>query len=237
MPSPQELLEKHSKEFETLYSLYEEYNSHTNISAIRNKEEAYEKHFADSLTSFDLIFDFYHEYYLSSNKTFKIIDIGTGAGFPALPLAIAFKDYKIEILALDSVGKKIKFIEQAIKELGLKNITAKTSRAEDLVKEEAMRGSFQMATSRAVAYMNMLLEISSPFLYSSDEYEGKCLLYKKLDNNQELADAKSAIKTLNLRLDEQIETAKDKQFIILSQKKACPIKYPRNGGIIKKKPL
>ena len=120
-----------------------------------------------------------------------------------------------------ALSKKIKFIRQTIKELGLKNLSGKNITLEDLVKEEAMRGSFQMATSRADLPMNMLLEISSPFLYSSDEYEGKCLLYKeKLDNNQELADAKSAIKTLNLRLDEQIETAKDKQFIILSQKKA-----------------
>jgi len=140
------LIDQFKNEFEELYKLYEEYNSHTNISSIREREDVYKKHFLDSLACFDFVKD---------SKT--LIDIGTGGGFPALVLAIVLPDLKI--IAVDSVGKKIKFVELVKEKLALKNLTPLIARAEVLARDKAYREKFDICTSRAVAQLNTLLEI------------------------------------------------------------------------------
>lgn len=206
--------------FDDLYKLYEEYNSHTNISAIREKDEVYEKHFKDSLVILD-------HYKLEG----KIIDIGTGGGFPALPLAI--EKPELEITAIDSVGKKIKFINQAKEKLGLDKLTALAARAEELGQDPSYREVFDIGVSRAVAELRILLELVSAFIKPG----GKFIAYKKTNNKEELQAAKKAIKESQFKLIEEKSYDKDKQFLVFEKIAKLPAKYPRNFQQIKKKPL
>jgi 16S rRNA (guanine527-N7)-methyltransferase len=206
--------------FDDLYEIYEEYNSHTNISSIREKADVYEKHFEDSISVLD--------FYAISGK---LIDIGTGGGFPSLPLAITRPD--LEITAIDSVNKKIIFVNQAKDKLQLNNLIALNARAEELAHDPNFREEFDWSVSRAVAELSILLELASGFLKPG----GKFIAYKKLANDDELRAAKSAATKTKLKLIEAKPYGKDKQFLLYEKIARCPSSMPRKYQQIKKNPL
>lgn len=216
-----ELTKKQEQQLEKYYELLIEENKKTNLTRITQKDEVYLKHFYDSLTITKVI---------DLNQNLSLIDIGTGAGFPGLVLKIVFPNLKITLL--DSLNKRIDFLNKVIKELNLKNIKTVNSRIEDYQKE-----TFDIVTSRAVAKTNILLELSCKLPKTNGYF-----IFLKANIEEELKESQNAIKELNLTIEKKeifnlpIENS---QRTILKIKKISPIptKYPRNFAKIKKKPL
>ena len=209
------------KDLEKYYEMLIETNKNLNLTRITEKQEVYLKHFYDSLTIAKVI---------DLNQNLNIIDIGTGAGFPGIVLKIVYPHLKITLL--DSLEKRINFLNQVIKTLNLKDIKTVTSRIEDY-KEE----NFDIVTSRAVAKTNILLELACQLPKKNGYF---ILLKSNID--EELKEAQNAIKTLNLEIETIKETKLPKENskrTILKIKKLGQIsnKYPRNFAKIKKNPL
>lgn len=209
------------KDLEKYYEMLIETNKNLNLTRITEKQEVYLKHFYDSLTIAQVI---------DLNQNLNIIDIGTGAGFPGIVLKIVYPHLKITLL--DSLEKRINFLNQVIKTLNLKDIKTVTSRIEDY-KEE----NFDIVTSRAVAKTNILLELACQLPKKNGYF---ILLKSNID--EELNEAQNAIKTLNLEIETIKETKLPKENskrTILKIKKLGQIsnKYPRNFAKIKKNPL
>lgn len=216
-----ELTKKQEQQLEKYYELLIEENKKTNLTRITQKDEVYLKHFYDSLTITKVI---------DLNQNLSLIDIGTGAGFPGLVLKIVFPTLNITLL--DSLNKRIDFLNKVIKELNLKNIKTVNSRIEDYQKE-----TFDIVTSRAVAKTNILLELSCRLTKINGYF-----IFLKANIEEELKESQNAIKELNLTIEKK-ETfnlpIENSQRTILKIKKISPIptKYPRNFAKIKKKPL
>ena len=216
-----ELTKKQEQQLEKYYELLIEENKKTNLTRITQKDEVYLKHFYDSLTITKVI---------DLNQNLSLIDIGTGAGFPGLVLKIVFPTLNITLL--DSLNKRIEFLNKVIKELNLKNIKTVNSRIEDYQKE-----TFDIVTSRAVAKTNILLELSCKLPKINGYF-----IFLKANIEEELKESQNAIKELNLTIEKK-ETfnlpIENSQRTILKIKKISPIptKYPRNFAKIKKKPL
>lgn len=216
-----ELTKKQEQQLEKYYELLIEENKKTNLTRITQKDEVYLKHFYDSLTITKVI---------DLNQNLSLIDIGTGAGFPGLVLKIVFPTLNITLL--DSLNKRIEFLNKVIKELNLKNIKTVNSRIEDYQKE-----TFDIVTSRAVAKTNILLELSCKLPKTNGYF-----IFLKANIEEELKESQNAIKELNLTIEKK-ETfnlpIENSQRTILKIKKISPIptKYPRNFAKIKKKPL
>lgn len=213
--------EKQLKDLEKYYEMLIETNKNLNLTRITEKQEVYLKHFYDSLTISQVI---------DLNQNLNIIDIGTGAGFPGIVLKIVYPHLKITLL--DSLEKRINFLNQVIKTLNLKDIKTVTSRIEDY-KEE----NFDIVTSRAVAKTNILLELACQLPKKNGYF---ILLKSNID--EELKEAQNALKTLNLEIETIKETKLPKENskrTILKIKKLGQIsnKYPRNFAKIKKNPL
>lgn len=204
-------------------------NAVMNLTAIIEPSEVILKHYADSLTV---------SKYIESDKT--VIDVGCGAGFPSLPLAIARPDVKIT--AIDSTDKRIVYVRECAARLGLSNLTAKTARAEDAAAGE-MREKYDYATARAVARLNVLAEYCIPLLKVS----GVFLPMKAKSGKEEMEEAKNAFTTLHgevVFFDEfaLVDSKSDGEVqsrMIAGIKKTAPTEkiYPRNNSQIKKKPL
>ena len=202
--------------------LLTEKNKVMNLTAIRDEKEILEKHFIDSLLLSEL--------FLHTDK--KIIDIGTGAGFPGLVLAVAFPEK--DFLLVDSVRKKISFIDEAAENLGLTNVKTSYERAEDLVTKS--RSSFDLGLCRGVANLRIILEYMIPFLKVNGRF-----LPQKLNEN-ELSESENALKTLNSKILKihkfRLPESNDERIIIEIQKsKEINSRYPRKTGIPAKKPL
>lgn len=216
-----ELTKRQEQQLEKYYELLIEENKKTNLTRITQKDEVYLKHFYDSLTITKVI---------DLNQNLSLIDIGTGAGFPGLVLKIVFPTLNITLL--DSLNKRIEFLNKVIKELNLKNIKTVNSRIEDYQKE-----TFDIVTSRAVAKTNILLELSCKLPKINGYF-----IFLKANIEEELKESQNAIKELNLTIEKK-ETfnlpIENSQRTILKIKKNTPIptKYPRNFAKIKKKPL
>jgi 16S rRNA (guanine527-N7)-methyltransferase len=212
-----DLVKKYHQEFEFLYEQYSIFNSHTNISAIRDREEVYCKHFRDSLQVLNLISDD-----LLEASSYRILDIGTGGGFPALPLAIVLaKEFpKLSITAIDGTAKKIKFVNLIKKELNLANLEALAIRAEELAHREGYRDSYNLVLSRAVAYLPTLLEYAVPFLLPPsglpDSKKSRLICYKKQGIEHEIAEAKNSIDVLGVSLVSQY-AYDDKQLLVFEK--------------------
>lgn len=210
------------KKFYEYMTLLIEWNEKFNLTAIVEPKEIILKHFIDSLTI---------EKYINEGE--KVIDVGTGAGFPGIPLSI-YKP-KINITLLDSLNKRIIFLQEVIEKLEMKNIEAVHGRAEEFAKNK--REMFDIATSRAVAPLNILLEYLLPFV----KIGGTCLCMKG-SNIDEVDDAKNALEVLGGKI-EKIETIKlpesdiVRNIIIVRKVKNTPVKYPRKAGIPAKQPL
>lgn len=214
---PQEKLDK----FEKYYELLVFYNSKFNITAITEKEEVVVKHFIDSVLGVDKV----------CGKT--LIDIGSGGGFPAIPLKIV--NEKLDVTMLEATGKKCEFLNTVIKELGLENIRVINNRAELLAKDENYREKFDVCTARAVARLNTLSEYCMPFV----KIGGKFVSYKG-DAEDEIKEALSAVKILGGKIVDvknyNLLDAK-RTLVTIEKIKNTDKKYPRGQGKERKNPL
>lgn len=214
--------------FYSLTRMLCETNAEMNLTAINDPTEVISKHLADSLLAVKL--------YKNGGN---IIDIGCGAGFPSLPLAIARKD--LSITALDSTGKKIAFVERTAKALGLSGVKATCARAEEYITMPEMREGFDHATARAVSRLNVLCELALPFV----KLGGSFIALKAKDGENELDEAKRGIDTLGAKLKELRHTklitldkeSSERTLITLEKISPTPVKYPRAYAKITKKPI
>ena len=209
------------KQLETYAKMLLEYNKKFNLTAITKQEDIYLKHFYDSLTITKEI---------DLDQELKVLDIGTGAGFPGIVLKIFFP--KLDLILLDSNNKKISFLNEVIKELGLKKIKCIHGRAEELPKE--FREYFDIVTSRAVANLRVLTELSIPYLKVNGYF-----ISLKGKADEELKEAESTLKVLNCEI-EKIEKfilpdqVSERAIIKIRKEKETPDIYPRKYDKIKK---
>ena len=206
-------------------SLLLETNKHTNLTAIRDEKTMYEKHFLDSLLLQNKI----------PNGVEKAMDIGTGAGFPGMVLAIANPNIKFTLM--DSVSKKTKFLEMVVEKLNLPNVEVVNMRAEDYIKLEGERETYDLGLCRGVSKFNVILEYMIPFL----KVEG-LFLAQKMDYQEELEYSKNAFKTLSseiVKVDEfKLPFCEDPRYIFeIKKMEKTHEKYPRRAGIPLKRPL
>ena len=213
--------------FEKYYELLIEWNKRINLTAITEYEDVISKHFIDSALVCR---------YLNFDDKVRLIDVGTGAGFPGIPIKILNPD--CNIVLLDSLNKRIKFLEIVIEELGLGNIVCIHGRAEDVSREKEYRGQFDIAVSRAVANLSTLSEYCIPFVKQG----GRFISYKSDKSDDEIADAARALKCLNSEISDIEEavipdTDINRRIIVITNKKPVSNKYPRKAGIPSKEPL
>lgn len=216
------LTPKQEQDLDTYYKLLISYNNNVNLTAITKEEDVYLKHFYDSLTLFKGI---------DIKENLKICDLGTGAGFPGLVLKIVFPNLSITLV--DSLEKRIKFLDLVIKELELKNIKTVHSRIEEFKEIEA----FDVVVSRAVAKINILLELGCKLPKVNGLF-----VFMKGNILEELKSAKNALKVLNYSLEKIINfklpiEESERNIVILKHTSPTSNKYPRQFSIIKKKPL
>lgn len=216
------------EKFDNYYRLLIEWNKKINLTAIINYEDVIKKHFLDSI----LLLKVYSKDLFTSKN---IIDVGTGAGFPGLPLAIMLPD--AEFTLVDSLNKRIEFLKEVIDILKINNITLIHSRAEELGINSDHREKYDICVSRAVAALPLLLEYCSPFI----KKEGVLYLYKSLKVEEEIESSKNSLFILNCSINNKILLAEEEDYqrCILEIKKEnyTPDKYPRRPGKAKKKPL
>lgn len=207
--------------FERYYNLLIEYNQKFNLTAITEKEEVYLKHFVDSALGMEFI------------KGGNLIDVGSGGGFPALPLKIVCDDIKLTML--EATGKKCEFLKSVVKELGISGVTVINGRAEDIAKDLNYREKFDYCTARAVARLNTLTEYCLPFVK-----KGGSFIAFKGDAEEEIKESYNAVNVLG-------GSIKNVKKYLLGGAKRCLIeiekisltdkKYPRGNGKERKNPL
>ncbi len=220
------LNETQVRQFMRYYELLVEWNEKMNLTAITEFEEVVQKHFIDSILGSRFM------PYLSGRK---LIDVGTGAGFPGIPLKILYPD--VTVLLLDSLQKRIGFLETVISELGLTGITAVHGRAEELSRKEEYREKYDVCVSRAVARLSSLCEFCLPFV----KVNGQFLAYKSQKAEEELKEAENAIKLLSggnaLLSSITLGDDMNRSFIQIKKIDHISDKYPRGGGKPLKQPL
>lgn len=215
------LTEEKLNKFNEYYRLLIKYNEMFNITAITEEKEVYEKHFLDSILGVEKI------------EGKSLIDIGSGGGFPALPLKIVKEDLAVTLV--EATGKKCEFLKTVVKELNLENVTVINGRAEDIAKNANFREKFDVCTARAVARMNTLCEYCMPFV----KVGGKFVAFKG-DGIEEAKEAKNAINVLGGKLEEVKEYSlgdAKRTLIVVKKVKKTEEKYPRGNGKERKKPL
>jgi len=220
-----ELTNSQLNAFETYYDMLIDRNKVMNLTAITEFDEVMDKHFLDSVYLFRSI---------ELKADYKLIDIGTGAGFPGIPLKIVFPELKITLL--DSLNKRVGFLNDVIDELNLNDIEAIHGRAEDIARDKTYRASYDIAVSRAVANLSTLSEYCLPFV----KIGGKFVSYKSGDCADEVDNAKSAIHLLGgkiNKIDEFSYSNNSRSFIVIDKVMNTSNKYPRKAGLPSKKPL
>lgn len=220
-----ELNDEKVKNFYNYMELLLQWNEKVNLTAITEPNDIILKHFIDSLTI---------ERYIDKNV--NIIDIGTGAGFPGIPISIARTD--INITLMDSLNKRIKFLDEVIKENKLNNAKTIHARAEELARDKDYREKFDIATSRAVASLNVLLEYMLPFV----KVGGYCICMKGSNIEDEILNSKRALNALNGVIEkiEEFELPNSdmsRNIIIVKKVGKTLSKYPRKAGTPTKDPL
>ena len=219
-----ELTEKQVKQFYNYMNLLIEWNNKINLTAITEPKEIILKHFVDCATI---------NKFIDENK---VLDIGTGAGFPGIPLKIINED--LEITLADSLNKRIKFLDIVIETLELNKIETIHARAEELAKNKKYRQSYDIVVSRAVAALNVLLEYTTPFI----KVGGKVICMKGNNVEEEIKESKNAIKILGTKMlpVEKVilpDTEITRNIITVEKIKNTPAKYPRKAGTPAKEPL
>ena len=224
-----ELSKEQILKFISYYELLIDWNSRMNLTAITEFEDVLKKHFIDSLSLISAVPDL-------AQKQYNLIDVGTGAGFPGIPLKIAFPNLKITLL--DSLNKRIQFLNEVICKLELQDIEAVHGRAEDFAKPDQFRERFDLCVSRAVANLATLYEYCIPFVKPG----GFFISYKSEKVNVELEEAKKAISVLGGSFQKNIEfllphSDITRNFIVIQKKNKTPFKYPRKAGLPSKEPI
>lgn len=219
-----ELNDEQLTSFKKFLEIFIQTNSQINLSAIRDEAGIIEKHFIDSimLTKF-------------SSFEGKILDLGTGGWFPGIPLSIMNQGKNVEFTLVDSIGKKVKVVNQFIEQLGLKNIQAIQARAEDLGQDKAHRAKYNMIVSRATAYLPTLLEYTIPLLSV-----WWIFISYKLDNDEEIQKATRALDLLNAEVLDVLPyevNGQKRVFLVIQKIGETHKKYPRMTGEPLKNPL
>ena len=222
-----ELNDNQLSQFYTYYEMLIEWNEKINLTAITDFDEVLKKHFLDSIAIGRII---------SQRDSVSMLDIGTGAGFPGIPIKIAFPN--IEIVLMDSLNKRVTFLNEVITALSLTKIEAIHGRAEDFAKKDLLREKFDYCVSRAVANLSSLCEFCLPYV----KVGGKFISYKSEKAKEEMTASKNAISILgggNVGCDEFIlpDTDFNRTFVIIEKVKETPSKYPRKAGTPIKQPL
>ena len=221
------LTEQQLHQFETYYRELVTWNEKMNLTGITEREQVYVKHFYDSVSL---------SFFMSMDDTTSLIDIGSGAGFPSIPLKIVYPHLKVTIV--DSLNKRIQFLTHLTGELGLSDVNCLHSRAEDAARLPELRDSFDLATARAVARLNVLNEFCLPFVRKG----GYFAAMKGADASEEIREASTSFRELKAELFEDhafqlpIEQA-SRHIIVLRKLAATPGKYPRKAGVPLKNPL
>jgi 16S rRNA (guanine527-N7)-methyltransferase len=214
-------------QFELYFETLVEWNEKMNLTAITDKAEVYLKHFYDSITA---------SFYFDFTKPFHLCDVGAGAGFPSIPLKIVFPH--IEVTIVDSLNKRISFLNHLANELKLENVHFIHDRAETFGVNPLYRENFDVVTARAVARMSVLSELCLPLV----KVGGHFIAMKAAHANDELANGKKAITTLGGRLEEMFTFTlpmeeSERNILIIKKAKQTPKKYPRKPGTPGKTPI
>ncbi len=213
------------RQFYTFYNMLTEKNKVMNLTAITEFSEVIEKHFLDSVMLNRVV---------DLDSSLKVIDVGTGAGFPGIPLKIVFP--KLEITLMDSLNKRILFLQEVIEELKLDGISVIHARAEELARKEEYREKFDLSVSRAVANLSTLEEYCLPFVKPGGEF----ISYKSGKVEEEAALSKHACDILGGRITNiyKFDLGEQKRsFVITKKEKSSPKAYPRKAGTPLRHPL
>ena len=222
-----QLTDVQKEQFDRYYELLIEWNRVMNLTGITEYDEVNLKHFTASLTIVRI---------KNMKNVSTLIDVGTGAGFPGIPIKIAFPHIKVTLL--DSLNKRIKFLNQVVEELDLKDVVTLHGRAEDYAKKEEYREQFDLCASRAVANLCTLSEYCLPFVK-----KGGCFIsYKSADSDEEIEQSKKALDILGGKIekvDKFVLPGSDmgRTLVMVEKVKNTPRKYPRKAGVPSKEPL
>ena len=214
------------KQLDLFYEMLVEKNKVMNLTAITEFDEVIVKHFADSLSIGKVM----------PNGIQSVCDLGTGAGFPGIPMAIAYPD--IQFTLIDSLNKRIKFLQEVVDALGLNNVTLIHARAEEAGRNKLYREQFDLVVSRAVANISTLSEYCLPLV----KLKGYFISFKSGDIKEEISLSGNAIKKLGGSMEEPVyfslpDTDINRSFIIIDKIKSTPKTYPRKAGTPSKEPL
>jgi 16S rRNA (guanine527-N7)-methyltransferase len=220
--SPQQI-----QQYETYYSTLVEWNEKMNLTAITDKQEVYLKHFYDSITA---------AFYFDFKQPIHICDVGAGAGFPSLPIKIAFPELHVTIV--DSLNKRIGFLEYLSNQLGLKNVQFIHDRAETFGQKKEHRETYDVVTARAVARLSVLSELCLPLV----KVGGTFVAMKGASAKEELEAGKKAIAVLGGKLEQSYsftlpQEESERNILIIKKEKSTPKKYPRKPGTPNKTPI
>ncbi len=221
------LTESQVEQFLRYYELLVEWNQVMNLTAITEYDEVMKKHFVDSaslIKAFDV------------SRPLSVIDVGTGAGFPGLALKIAFPE--LQVTLLDSLNKRIAFLNAVIEDLGLTGVETIHGRAEDYAKPGKLREKFDLCVSRAVANLSTLSEYCLPYV----KVGGYFIPYKSEKLTQEITDASRALQILGGKVEKQVafelpDTDIYRNLVVIKKEKPTPGKYPRKAGLPSKEPI
>ena len=218
-----EEVEEKAKQLEQYMEGVLAWNEKVNLTAITEREEFVQKHLIDSLLCAET---------LGFTEASSICDVGTGGGFPGVPLAVCYPEK--EFVLMDSLGKRVRIVQQLCDDLGITNVTAVHGRAEDLARQTDFRERFDLCVSRAVANMRVLCEYCMPFVRAG----GFFIAYKGPDCESEINDASNAVKVLGGALPEIKPLPHlDHNLVIVRKEKPTPDAYPRKAGVPSRKPL
>ena len=221
------LTDRQKEQYERYFELLVEWNEKINLTAITEKDEVYLKHFYDSIAPI--------LQGLIENQPIRLLDIGAGAGFPSLPMKILFPE--LDVTIIDSLNKRINFLHLLAEELGLSGVHFYHGRAEDFAQDKAFRAQFDLVTARAVARMQVLSELTIPYL----KVGGRLLALKASNAPEELEEAKNALNLLFSKVEDNLQyelpNGDPRYITVVEKKKETPNKYPRKAGMPNKRPL
>lgn len=213
------------RKFYTFYEMLIEKNKVMNLTGITEFPEVVEKHFLDSIMLGK---------YISLEQNLRVMDLGTGAGFPGIPLKIAYPD--LEITLADSLNKRIRFLDEVIEELQLTGIHTVHGRAEELARNKAYREQYDLCVSRAVANLSTLMEYCVPFVHKG----GRFVSYKSGEVEEEVNNASRACGLLGGKVEQIYRFALKnggRSFVVVKKEKQTPALYPRKAGTPSRMPL